>query len=124
MKSNAQKFKMSSALLNEAKKVSLPSFSAVDLAFVKEYLYVDFEDDDLLIQLLIESAKENILFEVGMDEASQLDRCSIASVLLLQMVSDLYNTRSTLATDVKISQNPLFTLMIKSIRGSFKGYKL
>ncbi|MBD3107176.1 phage gp6-like head-tail connector protein [Bacillus sp. AGMB 02131] len=124
METNAQKFKMSRTFLEQANRGALPSFSEVNLDFVKQYLYVDFEDDDLLLQLLIESARECILFETGLKEISELDGSKIASVLVIQMVSDLYNTRSTLATDVKINQNPLYTQMIKSIRGSFKGYKL
>lgn len=102
----------------------IPKFSSIDLAFTKDYLYVDYDEDDMLIQLLIESAKENIMFEAGVQESAELDKSRVASVLLIQMVSDLYNTRSTLATDTKINQSPLYSQMIKSIRGSYRGYKL
>lgn len=129
---------MSNLFSQEENKVAIPRFSTIDLDFVKNYLYVDYEDDDMLIQLLIQSAKEMINEVVVADEESgimpissiphsyghPLDNSELASALVLMIVSDLYNSRSTTATDVKIKFSPLFTEMKKTLRGKMGGYRL
>jgi len=107
----------------EQNKIDNPKFSEIDLGFVKNYLYVDYEDDDKLITLLVESTKKSIMFEAGLTEATELDECELANTLLLMIVSDLYNSRSAQSTDTKIQFSPLYEQMMKSIRGQFYGYK-
>lgn len=102
----------------------VPKFSTIDLQFVKDYLYVDFEDDDLLIQTFIFAIQEEILSQTGYTDIEQLDNSRLASVMLLSMVSDLYNTRSTTATDVKIKFSPLFSQLQKTLRGQNNGYRI
>ena len=130
-----QKFKTSTLFSEEENKVVIPNFSQIDLEFVKNYLYVDFEDDDMLIQLLLQSAKEMLNEELNEAElyetmpinssiAHPLDKSELASALVLMIVSDLYNTRSTTATDVKIKFSPLFIEMKKTLRGKLGGYRL
>ena len=101
----------------------LPRFSTIDLEFVKEYLYIDFDEDDMLIRLLIHSAKEMILSHTDCT-MEELDLSGTASVLMLMVISDLYNNRSTSATDVKIKFSPLFAEMKNTIRGTSNGYRL
>lgn len=105
--------------------MELPKFSNIDLEFVKSYLYVDYEEDNALIQLFINSSQEAILFEGGYTGASELDDSKLASVLLMAMVSDMYNSRSTTATDVKMNIHPVYQKLFSQIRGqSPRGYLL
>lgn len=76
----------------------------MDLNTVKNFLRVDFDDDDDLINLLIDVAEEYITAAVG-----ECDYMS-ARVKLLAMViiTDLYETRS-MTTD-KMSQKTQHTI--------------
>ena len=118
-----QKFNLPKALMQEQARAKLPRFSSIDVEFVKEYLYVDFEDDDTLLYLLIETARELVLTETDVTW-EELDGNRLASVLILMIVSDLYNSRSTTATDVKIKFSPLFLEMKNTLRGTLNGYTL
>ena len=129
---------MTNLFSQEENKPVIPRFSTIDVNFVKEYLYVDYDEDDMLIHLLIQSAKEIVNEEISVDEdysvmpitnfpsaeRHPLDKSDIASVLVLMIVSDLYNSRSTTATDVKIKFSPLFLEMKRTLRGKMDGYRL
>jgi len=102
---------------------TIPKFSQIDLDFTKEYLYLDDElADDVLVSLLLASAKEQVLFYAGVEEESILDISNLAAILVLQLVSDNYNTRSALYTGVNFS--PIHLEMVKTLRGKFNGYKI
>lgn len=61
----------------------------MELSFVKNFLRVDFDDDDAYIQLLIETAEEYITNAVGeFDTKNPLMR-----LLALTLISSLYDNR-------------------------------
>ena len=71
----------------------------MDLQTVKEFLKVDFDDDDDYINLLIDVAKEYISDCLG----SYNDTRKKQQYLLLTLIQDMYNNRSyTVNKDEKI----------------------
>lgn len=70
----------------------------MDLSTVKDFLKVDFEDDDSYILLLIDVAKEYITDSLGFyDNTRQKQK-----YLLLTLIQDMYNNRSyTIREDEK-----------------------
>ena len=61
----------------------------VTLAVVKNYLRVDFSDDDALINIMIDTAKQYIADGVGSFEETSPKH----NMILLAVVSHLYETR-------------------------------
>lgn len=62
----------------------------MDLSTVKDFLKVDFEDDDSYILFLIDVAKEYITDSLGFyDNTRQKQK-----YLLLTLIQDMYNNRS------------------------------
>lgn len=70
----------------------------MDLSTVKDFLKVDFEDDDSYILFLIDVAKEYITDSLGFyDNTRQKQK-----YLLLTLIQDMYNNRScTIKEDEK-----------------------
>ncbi len=62
----------------------------MDLSTVKNYLKIDFDDDDELINMLIATAKEYIINAIGNFDESK----SSHKLLLLSIVANLYEDRS------------------------------
>lgn len=63
----------------------------VELKTVKDYLRVDFDEDDTIIEMLIESADRWICGAVG----EQYDRTDKrAELLALLLISDMYDNRT------------------------------
>lgn len=70
----------------------------MDLSTVKDFLKVDFEDDDSYILLLIDVAKEYITDSLGFYDNTRKKQ----QYLLLTLVQDMYNNRSyTINSDEK-----------------------
>lgn len=71
----------------------------MDLSTVKDFLKVDFSDDDSYILFLIDVAKEYITDSLGFyDNTRQKQK-----YLLLTLIQDMYNNRSyTVKEDEKI----------------------
>lgn len=63
----------------------------MDLNFVKNYLKIDFDDDDELINMLISTAKEYIINAIGNFDESKTSH----KLLLLSIVANLYENRGT-----------------------------
>ncbi|MDQ0153538.1 putative phage protein (predicted DNA packaging) [Moryella indoligenes] len=67
---------------------------------VKDYLRVDCDDDDALIEKLIAAAKEYIVSAVGAyDEAD-----STAKILLAAIVQDMYDNRELMQSEQQIKR--------------------
>ena len=62
---------------------------------IKEFLRVDFDDDDKYISLLIDVAKEYIIDSVGQYD----DEGARYKLLLLNIISTLYENRSYTITE-------------------------
>ena len=61
----------------------------MELDIIKNYLHIDFEDDDEYIELLIDVAKEYIIDAVGKYD----DTIARHKLLLLNIISTLYENR-------------------------------
>lgn len=78
----------------------------MDLSIVKDFLKVDFEDDDSYILLLIDVAKEYITDSLGFyDNTRQKQK-----YLLLTLIQDMYNNRS-----YTVKEDEKTRLIIRSI---------
>lgn len=78
----------------------------MDLSTVKDFLKVDFEDDDSYILLLIDVAKEYITDSLGFyDNTRQKQK-----YLLLTLIQDMYNNRS-----YTVKEDEKTRLIIRSI---------
>ena len=64
---------------------------------VKDYLRVDGDDDDGLISLMMETAKEYIVSAVG--EYDEEDKT--ANLLLCAIVQNLYDNRELMQSDIQ-----------------------
>ena len=68
---------------------------AVTLQEVKQYLRVDFEDDDTLLLSLISTAKQLIMDVGRMDEERFSENEDVVRTAMLYTVSYLYENRNT-----------------------------
>lgn len=89
-------------------------FSDIDSAFVKQYMHIEaeFTEDDVTIQLLLDTAKSFIL-EHSQLTVEELDAAKSVNIIYLKLVSDLYHNRT--ATSGK-NVDPFFELVFKNLR--------
>ena len=67
----------------------------VTLQEVKQYLRIDFEDDDTLLLSLISTAKQLVMDVGRMDEERFSENEDVVRTAMLYTVSDLYENRNT-----------------------------
>ena len=67
----------------------------VTLQEVKQYLRVDFEDDDTLLFSLISTAKQLVMDVGRMDETQLAENEDVVRTAMLYTVSYLYENRNT-----------------------------
>ena len=72
---------------------------------VKQYLRVDWSDEDDLIQGLMDTAREYIVSAVGAFD----DTDPAARLLLLVMVQDMYDNRELMQSDIQQKKSFLYT---------------
>lgn len=74
----------------------------LNIEFVKQYLKVDFPDDDLLIDTIIKGTKSYIISYTGLkkDEADKIEELKFAALLLIEQ---MYSNRSALVETDKIN---------------------
>jgi len=70
------------------------------LSRIKEFLGIDFDDDDNLLQMMEQTAYSYLDGAIGKGHDRNDPR---AQMLLLQIVADLYNARGTGELDGKVS---------------------
>lgn len=90
-------------------------FTDIDLDFVKHYLRVepDYTDDDIEIQLFIDTAK-GLTMEYSEMTEDELNNVRTAKIVYLRMISELYHNRSVTGDNTKI--DPVFEMALKNIR--------
>ena len=67
----------------------------VTLQEVKQYLRIDFEDDDTLLLSLISTAKQQVMDVGRMDEERFSENEDVVRTAMLYTVSYLYENRNT-----------------------------
>ena len=67
----------------------------VTLQEVKQYLRIDFEDDDTLLLSLISTAKQLVMDVGRMDEERSSENEDVVRTAMLYTVSYLYENRNT-----------------------------
>lgn len=87
--------------------------SEIDVPFVKEYLRQDGDEDDKLIEVILEGAKDYIVKYTG-QSLEQLDDSEDLTIAVLVLVAELYDNRT-------ISVNERINLRINSMLESLLG---
>ena len=87
--------------------------SEIDVPFVKEYLRQDSDEDDMLIGVILEGAKDYIVKYTG-QSLEQLDDSEDLTIAVLVLVAELYDNRT-------ISVNERINLRINSMLESLLG---
>ena len=64
---------------------------------VKDYLRVDGDDDDNIIQVMMEAAKEYIISAVGEDDEED----KTAKILFCAIVQNMYDNRELMQSDIQ-----------------------
>lgn len=102
-------------------------FSDIDLTFIKDYLRVDYNDDDIELTLYLMSAKAYIIDHSGknnlldkdgitqLDPLSELDKIGYSPILLLKLVADMYTNKSA-TVDSNIKEDVIFKMLMNKIR--------
>lgn len=67
----------------------------IDLAQVKNYLRIDYEDEDLYLETLLEVSLIYIDSMVGEKYKEDKKAVKLASILQLKIIRDMYEERST-----------------------------
>ncbi len=78
----------------------------MDITTIKEYLKIDFDDDDKILEMLLGSARRYIYDAVGYQPDETDERVKL---LLLVLVSDWYEHREYTSSQ-KISQKVRYTV--------------
>lgn len=92
------------------------TFSTLDLAFCKSYMRIDedFTEDDELIQLYLQSAKQYVLQYTEMTPV-ELDQLGFVCIVVLKMVSDFHSNKSAY-TQGKANIDPMVESLLSKIR--------
>lgn len=81
----------------------------MELSVVKEYLKIDFDDDDKLLEMLLGAARKYLLDAIGYVPDETDERVKL---ILLVLISDWYEHREYIEnnTSQKISQKVRYTV--------------
>ena len=77
--------------------------SDLDITLVKVYLKIDFIDDDMLLQLIMDGAKAYLTGYTGLDNTA-LDTKEDLTMAYLALVSDMYDNRSFIVDKDKVNK--------------------
>lgn len=93
------------------------TFSSLDLSFCKSYMRIeeDFTEDDSLISLYLQSAKQYIIDYTELTP-EELDEYSVVCIVILKMVSDFHLNKTTYSNKLNTGIDPLVTEMLSKIR--------
>lgn len=81
----------------------------MELSMIKEYLKIDFDDDDRLLEMLLEAARKYLLDAIGYVPDETDERVKL---ILLVLISDWYEHREYIENNVsqKMSQKVRYTV--------------
>ena len=66
--------------------------SDIDVAFVKQFLRIDWDEDDIELNLMLEAAKA-FLLEHTEKTIEELDKIKYATICVLKLTSDFYHNK-------------------------------
>lgn len=93
--------------------------SDIDVPFVKEYLRIDWDEDDIELNLELEAAKSFLLDHTN-KSLEELDNIQFATICLLKLTSDFYHNK--LATNN--GKNYVADTTMKMLMTKIRGYEL
>lgn len=77
--------------------------SELEIGIVKQYLKINFADDDILLQLIIDGAKSYLKGYTGLDD-TMLDAKEDLTIGTLALISDMYDSRSFIVEKDKVNK--------------------
>ena len=66
--------------------------SDIDVDFIKQFLRIDWDEDDIELNLLLEAAK-GFLLDHTEKTAEELDEIKFATICVLKLTSDFYHNK-------------------------------
>ncbi len=93
--------------------------SDIDVPFVKDFLRIDWDEDDIELNLELEAARAFLLDHTDRTP-EQLDEIKFATICLLKLTSDFYHNK--LATNNGKNYVPDSTM--KMLMGKIRSYNL
>lgn len=92
------------------------TFSTIDVPFCKSYMRIDedFTEDDELIGLYLQAAKQHILEYTEMTPV-ELDELSFVCLVVLKIVSDFHSNKSAYSKD-RQTIDPMMESLLSKIR--------
>lgn len=93
--------------------------SDIDVPFVKEFLRIDWDEDDIELNLELEAARAFLLDHTD-KTPEELDKIKFATICLLKLTSDFYHNK--LATNNGKNYVPDSTM--KMLMGKIRSYNL
>jgi len=77
--------------------------SEIETTLLKQYLRIDFSDDDVLLQIIMDSAKSYLIEYTGLENIV-LDTKEDLTMAYLALVSDMYDNRSFTVEKDKVNK--------------------
>lgn len=78
--------------------------SEVDLDMVKGYLHLDSNEEDLLLQLIMDGAKDYIKSYTGISADEDLDTKSDLTISYLALINEMFDNRSFTTESDKVNK--------------------
>lgn len=96
------------------------TFSTIDVAFCKSYMRIDedFTEDDELIGLYLQSAKQYILQYTEMT-SDQLDELNFVCIVVLKLVSEFHSNKS-----IYSQNNATVDSVVQSLLSKIRNYNV
>lgn len=85
--------------------------SEITLDFVKDYLRLDDDTDDLLITAIIQASKQYIKGQTHLTE-DELDTYADLPIACLALIADMYEVRQ--ATSTRLNENPCVSFILNN----------
>ena len=89
-------------------------FTDIDLAFIKDYLRVDYDDDDTELNLYLITSKAYMKEYSGKSE-EELDCIAYSPIPLIKLVSDMYDNKSA-TVDNTVKEDMVFKMTMNMLR--------
>lgn len=86
---------------------------------IKQYLHIDYEDEDLYLTELIEISQIYIDSMVGEDYKTDVKAVKLAELLQKKLISDMYENRGT-----EIASNTKKDIIVTSILDKLSNYEV
>lgn len=85
--------------------------SEITLDFVKDYLRLDTNDDDMLLTAIISASKQYVKGQTHLTD-EEIDTYEDLPIACLALIADMYEVRQ--ATSTKVNENPCVSFILNN----------